>query len=48
MSIAVPLEPVAGDGVADRQHEEAKTCCQKNDVEHVLLLSNGPERARKK
>ncbi len=32
-----PLEPIAGDGVANRQREEAKSSCQQDDIEHAVL-----------
>jgi len=39
--MAASSEPIAGDGVADRQREEAKAKGQHDEVQHRMLLPIG-------
>ena len=38
--MAVPLEPVAGVGVAHRHHEEREADSQHDEIQHGMLLSD--------
>jgi hypothetical protein len=38
--MTTPLEPVAGEGVGDRQSEKAKAEGQQKNIEHCVPLSN--------